>query len=205
MLLILSSRDFRNENSRRCIIEHLNKPIDQCRVLFFPNEKASSRQIQNGKYHVWMQQRGFQRENIHVFNYYSPDGFDTLDIDCLYISGGNTFQMMDRIRRSHADELIVEYIQRGVTYIGGSAGVHIVSSSIAHLLPIDGNPTGISDVSGLGLFPGILFCHYGEARRVYYEQAVAEGRFPVYALTDEQSLVFDGEVHIFSAEGETLL
>ena len=41
MKLILSSCDFRNEKSKRTILDNLSKPIDQCKLLFIPNEKAT--------------------------------------------------------------------------------------------------------------------------------------------------------------------
>lgn len=51
---------------------------------------------------------------------------------------------------------------------------------------------GITDFDALGLFDGILFCHYSEARRPYYEKAVAEGRYAVHALTDDDTIVIRG-------------
>lgn len=50
MHLILSSCDFRNENSRKCIIENLGIPIDKCKLLYIPNEKATLSLIQSDFY-----------------------------------------------------------------------------------------------------------------------------------------------------------
>ena len=108
---------------------------------------------------------------MHIFDDEIPERFAELDIDYLHISGGNTFQMLDRIKKCGADRLILRYLQRGVSYIGGSAGAHIVTRNIEHLLPINGNPTGISDFQGLGVFEGILFCHFTQERRPLYEKA----------------------------------
>ena len=47
MKLILSSCDFRNEKSRDVILTNLPKPIEQCRLLFIPNEKATFEAIRN--------------------------------------------------------------------------------------------------------------------------------------------------------------
>ena len=97
-----------------------------------------------------------------------------MEIDYLHISAGNTFQMLDRIKKCGADRLILRYLQRGVSYIGGSAGAHIVTRNIEHLLPINGNPTGISDFQGLGVFEGMVFSHFTQDRRPLYENAGAE-------------------------------
>lgn len=50
MKLILSSCDFRNDSAKKIIIDNLSKPIEQCKVLFFPNEKATYEAIHSEKY-----------------------------------------------------------------------------------------------------------------------------------------------------------
>ena len=50
MKLILSSCDFRNEKSKKTILNNLGKPIDQCKLLFIPNEKATQEAIHSEKY-----------------------------------------------------------------------------------------------------------------------------------------------------------
>lgn len=188
MKLILSSCDFRNENSRKTIFDNLPKPINECRLLFIPNEKATLDAIKGEKYYKRMQEFGFSKENITVFNYYAPKDFMSLDIDVIYVSGGNTLKTLHRIRNSVFDKELVRYIKSGVTYIGGSAGAHIVTEDVLHVSGYDPAPQGMSDFSGLGLFHGILICHYSEARKDLYDKLVSEGK-KVYALTDDDSLV----------------
>ena len=91
MKLILSSCDFRNEKSKKTIIDNLSKPIDQCKLLFIPNEKATHEAIHSEKYFLRMQELGFTKDNIAVFDYYNEQQFINLDLDIIYISGGNTF------------------------------------------------------------------------------------------------------------------
>ena len=100
MKLILSSCDFGNPTSARFITNHLCKPISACKVLYFPNEKATPEKIRSGKYEARVAAFGFQRKNIYVANYFDPAPFWSLDIDVIYISGGNTFGTMKRIRDS---------------------------------------------------------------------------------------------------------
>ena len=59
--LILSSCDFRNEVSAKCIYENLPKPVAQCRVLYFPNEKATEAKIKSGVYEKRLMEFGFSR------------------------------------------------------------------------------------------------------------------------------------------------
>ena len=189
MKLLLSSCDFRNENSARSIYENLPKPIDKCKVLYFPNEKSNEELINSGMYHARLNEFGFLTENVYVFNYWSPDKFFGLDIDVIYISGGNTFGTMKRIRESGADSAIISYVKGGAVYIGGSAGAHIASADISHVQKYDTNTFGLCDHSGLGLFDGILICHFTEERRPHLELLRKDSHIPVTPLTNDEFIV----------------
>ena len=193
MKLILSSCDFRNNNSRKIIIDNLNKPINQCKLLYIPNEKATFETIHNDCYYIRMEEFGFLRNNVYVFDYYNSKEFCNLDIDALYISGGNTFATLDRLRKCNFESEIVRYIKNGVIYIGGSAGAHIASQSIEHVSAFDYVPNGMTKFNGLGLFDGILICHYTEGRKDLYDRLKADGKYKVYALSDDDSLVVSSD------------
>ena len=63
MKLILSSCDFGNPTSARFISNNLCKPITDCRVLYFPNEKVTPEKIKSGKYEARVAVFGFQKKN----------------------------------------------------------------------------------------------------------------------------------------------
>ena len=189
MKLILSSCDFGNPTSARFIIDNLCKPISDCKVLYFPNEKVTTEKIKSGKYESRVAAFGFQRKNIYVANYFDPVPFFNLDIDVIYISGGNTFGTMKLIRDSGFDKAIVDYVHRGVIYIGGSAGAHIATADISHVAKYDKDTFGLTDFSGLGLYNGILICHYSDDRKQHYEDLCALGKHTVIALKGDQSIV----------------
>ena len=189
MKLILSSCDFRNEKSKKTIIDNLSKPIDQCKLLFIPNEKATHEAIHSEKYFLRMQEFGFTKDNIAVFDYYNEQQFINLDLDIIYISGGNTFATLKRIKDCGFDKEIIRYVRSGVLYIGGSAGAHIATQSVAHIAAFDPIPDGMTDFKGLGLFDGIIFCHYTEEHKALYDKLKSEGKYKVFALRDEDSLV----------------
>ena len=191
MKLILSSCDFRNIISNKTIIENLNKPIKKCKLLFIPNEKATYDAIHSEKYYLRMQDFGFARENIQVFDYFNPKTYFGLDIDIIYISGGNAFATLNQIKKSGFDKEIIRYVKSGVLYIGGSAGAHIVTQNIEHIAAFDSIPDGMDDFNGLGLLDGILICHYSEERKALYDRLIADGRYKIYVLKDDESLIID--------------
>ncbi len=187
-MLILSSCDFRNTKAKAVILQHLPKPIEDCRVLFVPNEKATHESIVDGKYHRRLEEFGFRTDNVTVFDHTRPDDFCFLDIDLIYISGGNTFATLQKLRDTGFDKDIIRYVQSGVTYIGGSAGAHIASKDIAHVAAFDDVPDDMTDFSGLGLLDGVLICHYTPEREELYAKLKNESSHPVYVLTDDETV-----------------
>ncbi|MGN1444990.1 MAG: Type 1 glutamine amidotransferase-like domain-containing protein [Eubacteriales bacterium] len=195
MKLILSSCDFGNPESAKFIYDHLYRPIADCKVLYFPNEKATPEKIESGKYESRLVAFGFQKKNIYVADYFDPKPQLSPDIDAIYISGGNTFGMLKLIRDTGFDKAIVHYIQNGVVYIGGSAGAHIATADVSHVAKYDKDTFGLTDFTGLGLYNGILICHYTEDRELDLEELKIHGRYPVLALKDNESIFIDDEAH----------
>ncbi|MBQ7338005.1 MAG: Type 1 glutamine amidotransferase-like domain-containing protein [Clostridia bacterium] len=189
MKLILSSCDFGNPKSAAFICDNLCKPLRDCRVLYFPNEKATPEKLKSGKYESRLCAFGFLRKNIHVADYFRSAPDVTPDVDLIYISGGNTFGTLKRIREAGYDRIIQNAVHRGVTYAGGSAGAHIACVDVAHVARYDTDTFGLTDFSGLGFYGGILVCHYTDARREDYEHLRRESPYHVVALADDESIV----------------
>lgn len=57
--------------------------------------------------------------------------------DYIYVTGGNTFFLLQELRRTGADSLIIEHIQSGKVYIGESAGSIIMSKNINYVKDMD--------------------------------------------------------------------
>ncbi len=194
MKLILSSRDFRSESSRQIILSNLPKPLSQCRVLFIPNEKWTPERLDTGFYVRRMQEIGFSEELVSIFDPRRPEAFLNLALDVIYVSGGNSFELLSLLRRCSFDQELIRYICSGVAYVGGSAGAHLVSADLSHLSRYDAVPEGMTDFSGLNLFHGILLCHFSADRQAHLEQLRSIGRFPVHPLSDADSLIITNAI-----------
>lgn len=191
MKLILSSRDFGNAESAKFIAENLSKPINECKILYFPNENATRSRIKSGRYENRLVKYGFSPENAFVADYFNPEPFFEMDFDIVYVGGGNTFGILKRLRAAKFDELILKLLKKGTVYVGGSAGAHIICSDISHVARFDKAPNGFTDFRGLGLYDGIFVCHFSEGRRAIFEELCAEGKCPVTALSDEDSILIE--------------
>ena len=60
-----------------------------------------------------------------------------LKSDYIYISGGNTFYLLQELKRTGADKIIYDQINSGKLYIGESAGAMIVSPNIEYATSMD--------------------------------------------------------------------
>jgi dipeptidase E len=67
--------------------------------------------------------------------------------DYVFVSGGNTFFLLQELRRTGADKLIIEHIEKGKPYIGASAGSMILSKDIEYVKYMD-NPADAPDLNG---------------------------------------------------------
>lgn len=84
--------------------------------------------------------------------------------DYLFVDGGNTFFLLQELRRTHADALITAHIGQGKPYIGASAGSIILSGNIEYARLMD-NPKAApglhGDFSALSVVDFNIVPHYG--------------------------------------------
>lgn len=198
MKLILSSCDFINDNSRKVINDNVD--VANSKVLFIPNEKVTKELINSDKYYKRLYKDGFTENNIYIFDEENANQFINLDIDVIYVGGGNTFAILKKIKDCGFDKYIINYINNGVIYIGGSCGAHIVTKNIEHLLDLDNNYCNLDDYNGLGLLDGIIIPHFNEVdyeqekRTELYNKLITENKYKIYTLTNSESIIVNNDI-----------
>ncbi|MDR2065824.1 MAG: Type 1 glutamine amidotransferase-like domain-containing protein [Prevotellaceae bacterium] len=82
--------------------------------------------------------------------------------DYIFVAGGNTFFLLQELKRSGADKLIIEHIKKGGIYASTSAGSIIVSKDIEYVKYMD-DPAIAPDLnnnfSGLGIVDFFIVPH----------------------------------------------
>ena len=144
-----------------------------------------------------LQGHGFLCESLDLAGWPKPHLAEHLaSFDVLYVQGGNTFYLLEEMRRSGADRIIQELVAaRGAVYCGVSAGSIVAGPEIAVAgwsPDWDRNEVGLTDLTGLHLVHFILSPHY-----VPEDAALIAARLPlphpILALRDGQAWVVDGE------------
>lgn len=72
---------------------------------------------------------GFKPENI-ILSGEQSSNVSITDMDFLYCTEGNTYEIMSLLRERGLDKVFVEAFNNGATYIGASAGAMIAGDSI---------------------------------------------------------------------------
>ena len=116
------------------------------------------------------------------------------DYSFLFIGGGNTFKLLNDIKRVNMFEPIRKYLQNGGMAFGGSAGAIIFGENLESCALDDHNEVGLKDTEGFDVLEGISFlCHFTnripehDQRSEEYLLKISDHR-KTYALPEEDTL-----------------
>ena len=126
--------------------------------------------------------------------------------DLIYISGGNTFYLLQELKRKGADKLIQREIETGKPYIGESAGAMILAPSIEYVQlmnEIQAAPE-LTSFAALDLIEKYPLPHYQCFPFVEIGETVLAtygGRLSLVPITNHQAIIVWGrELSIITKE-----
>lgn len=84
--------------------------------------------------------------------------------DYIFVSGGNTFYLLQELKRSNVDQLLIKLINRGKLYIGSSAGAMVIGPELDYIKSLDdySKAPDLIDTKGLGIINISILPHFGE-------------------------------------------
>ncbi len=108
---------------------------------------------------------GYEVEILDITKFdetYLKDKF--LKTECICISGGNTFYLLQEIKRKNLVEVLFKRIKEGLFYIGESAGAIIMSENIEYSQMMDDKSIAseLDDYMGVNVFDHYVLPHIGE-------------------------------------------
>lgn len=168
------------------------------RILFIPYALAD-RDGYAAKARARFHALGVTLDSIHQ----APDPRLAVErADAIFIGGGNTFRLLKALYDDQLLEPIRQRVQRGMPYMGASAGSNVACPTIrtTNDMPIVQPPS----LDALGLFPWQINPHYvdpdpasthmGETREERLLQYLEENETPVIGLREGSMLrVMEGE------------
>ena len=158
--IFLTSCGVRNDELKNEFFKSINKKIKEIKVLYITT--ASDGEPDDDK--SWMGEEfktilalGILKENIIEYKIGNPININ--DFDVMYMMGGNTFYLLDIIRKTNFDIDIKNFINSGKVYVGSSAGSEILGNSIEPAIGYDENNINMTDFTGLKIVDGLIIPH----------------------------------------------
>lgn len=126
------------------------------------------------------------------------------DKDIIYVQGGNTFYLLEHVKKSGFDSLVRELIDDGKIYIGVSAGSYIACPTIemATWKHGDRNIVDLKDLSALNLVPFLLSVHYHPKEKEILKKAMTTSAYAVKIITDDQAILIQDDAIALVGKGE---
>jgi dipeptidase E len=155
-----------------------------------------------------MQKAGFNVHDIDITGKSKNEILELLkNVNVIYMQGGNTFFLMNQIRKTGFDKILEKLIRKGVLYIGVSAGSIVAGKSIESAGWLgDENKVKLKNLKGMNLVDFNIFVHY----KPEYEEIIRQElpdlkqRKKLRILTDDQALVVQGKEVLFVGQGEEI-
>jgi len=133
-------------------------------------------------------------QRMFISSYRQDESFESilLDMDAIWVSGGNTLNMIAIWRAQGVDKILEQAWQQGIVLGGGSAG----SICWFEQGVTDSRPIELTAMEALGFLPGSHCPHYDSEgpRQGSYHSMLIDGRLKGgYALDDQFGLYFEGK------------
>lgn len=118
--------------------------------------------------------------------------------DYIYVSGGNTFFLLQELRKSGADKLIVRQIEAGKCYIGESAGAIVLSPDISYIKAMD-DIRAAPDLGSLASLALVSFYPLPHHTNFPFKEVVEEiintlsDDIALYPFSNAQAIVVTGD------------
>jgi dipeptidase E len=116
----------------------------------------------------------------------------------IFVSGGNTFFLLQELKRTGADKLIAEEIRSGKLYIGASAGSMILSPDIEYVKAMD-NSAAAPDLNSFAALNIVDFYPVPHHTNFPFKKAVEkiitkyDTELKLYPITNKQAILVDGD------------
>ncbi|MBI1857160.1 Type 1 glutamine amidotransferase-like domain-containing protein [Candidatus Saccharibacteria bacterium] len=197
MKLLLTSSGIANRSIAAALRELTGKPSQESKVGFVPIAANAE-----GRNKDWLinQFLNLWRHGYNWIDIIDPTAADVQwedrlkEVDIVFLSGGNTFHLLNQVRKTGFDKWLNKNLKNKV-YVGGSASTILATPTIevASTPPGDPNLPGLNDLTGLGWVNFEIEPHCDQDRFAVVEKYAKSKPYPVYGIDDETAIKVDGD------------
>lgn len=138
---------------------------------------------------------GFHEKNISFVNPFKENADEKMDgADVIYSAGGNTFIILNELRKKGYDVLIKKMIKEGKVYLGVSAGTILLQKTIEIAgigKTADENYIDLEDLNGFGIIDFVVWPHYEKENEHDIKNYEKKKKIKVKRLKDGECIIVD--------------
>tara|TARA_X000001036_G_scaffold244443_1_gene228087 strand:- start:18 stop:725 length:708 start_codon:yes stop_codon:yes gene_type:complete len=212
-MLLASTSTLYGQEYLEYLLEEIILLFKDCKnILFIPYARPSG--LTHVQYNSQVKE-AFIQKNLKIIDYHSENKiFDDLNkCDGIFIGGGNTFLLLNKLYEYNLISLIKNKIDSGIPYLGTSAGtnicgmsigttndmpiIHVKSHNALGVIPFNINPHYLDPVKGLK--------HMGESRETRIKEFHVINKQKVIGLREGSFLSVQGNEIILKGEKKAVI
>lgn len=156
----------------------LNEKTERKKILFIP----TATNVDEYKKYIHLTQKvfedfGYEVENFDISVFSEETVKEKIsETKIIFVSGGNTFYLLQELKKKNLISYLREKIENGLLYIGESAGSVITAPNIGYADIVDDKAlaTELNDYTGLNLVDFYVVPHFEEEPFVESSRKVVE-------------------------------
>lgn len=149
------------------LVDFVNEDLKGKTIAFIPTASLTESirfYVKTGR--KALEKAGVIVEEVEITKFSNEEiSFILHKCDYIYITGGNTFFLLQELKRKGVDKIIFEQVKSGKLYIGESAGAIITSPDTEYMKKVNFDPVEkapeLEDYTSLGLVDFYTIPHYG--------------------------------------------
>ena len=198
------------------IIKLLQKPAYDVTVAFITTASKPEENLDYLKrdWLIMKEELGFNIEEVDIEGKKERQVMKLLELkDIIFVEGGNTFYLLNAMRRCNFERVIKKLLKEGRVYLGVSAGSMVAGKTIktsawrSEFKGINRNTIGLKNLKGLNLVPFDIFVHFQPEHAEIIKKKIPWRwqRRKLKILTDEQAVLVQGKDIALIGEGEQII
>lgn len=180
------------------LIDFVKEDIKGKTVTFIPTASINEKV----KFYVGSARKAFEKmglvvDELELTKATAEDVLNKLkENDYIYVSGGNTFFLLQELKRTGADKIIIDEINSGKLYIGESAGAMIVSPNIEYAKEMDdckmaSDLNTFEALSVIDVYPVPHYTNFPFAKAVERIITKYESKINLYPINNSQVILVE--------------
>lgn len=168
------------------------------RLALIPNADLDNK-IKIKRYSLFLKKNGFNLSIVDLTKFKDDELYKKLlQFEIIFVVGGNTFVLLQKIRESGFDNILSKLLDNGIIYVGESAGACVMGTSIEPIHSIDKpENANLTNYNGLGYADFVFIPHSTNLR--YIEKIVLIKRkyskkFKLRTFSDTQGIIIENGV-----------